>query len=184
MMRHRGCKEGKENAVIELDFALHCLEHSIQGISALVAGVDEAQARWKPAPDEWSILEVIHHLYDEEREDFRPRLDLTLNHPNIPWPPNDPVAKVTERRYNEQNLRKVLTAFQTERAASLVWLGTLHTPDWNRSYTIPQVGTLRAGDLLVSWPAHDTLHLRQLSELHYHYITHLAQPYAVDYAGD
>ena len=35
--------------------------------------VDE-QARWKPGADRWSLLEVINHLYDEEREDFRKRL--------------------------------------------------------------------------------------------------------------
>lgn len=170
--------------MIDLAPAIQRFEHNIQAISALVAGVDDTQARWKPAPNEWSILEVIHHLYDEEREDFRPRLDLTLHHPSFPWPPNDPVAKVTERRYNEQDLRQVLTAFQTERAASLAWLGTLTTPDWEQTYTIPQVGSLSAGDLFVSWVAHDALHLRQLAELLYLYSAHLAPPYSVDYAGD
>jgi hypothetical protein len=170
--------------MVEVSTAIQRFEHNLQAIHALVAGVDDRQARWKPAPDEWSILEVIHHLYDEEREDFRPRLDLTLHHPDLPWPPNDPVAKVAERRYNEQDLREILSAFQHERAASMAWLGTLHAPDWKRSHTLAQVGTLRAGDLLVSWLAHDILHLRQLAELHYHYITHLAQPYEVDYAGE
>ena len=59
-------------------------------ISSLVKDVSEAQARWKPDPQAWSILEVINHLYDEEREDFRQRLDLTLHQPDQPWPPNDP----------------------------------------------------------------------------------------------
>jgi hypothetical protein len=36
----------------------------------MLRGVTEAQARWKPAPEEWSILEVINYLCDEEREDF------------------------------------------------------------------------------------------------------------------
>ena len=170
--------------MIDLPLALLRFEHNMQAISALVAAVDETQARWKPAPDEWSILEVIHHLYDEEREDFRPRLDLTLHHPDLPWPPNEPMAKVTERRYNEQDLDKTLTAFQSERAASLAWLGTLTAPDWARSHTVSPTRTLRAGDLLVSWLAHDMLHLRQLAELHFQYTAHLAQPYGVDYAGD
>lgn len=34
------------------------------------------QARWKPTPDKWSMLEVVNHLYDEEREDFRQRLSV------------------------------------------------------------------------------------------------------------
>ena len=48
-------------------------------IGALVEGVSEEQARWKPAPEVWSILEVMHHLWDEEREDFRVRLNLILH---------------------------------------------------------------------------------------------------------
>ena len=44
-------------------------------IQAVLAGVDAEQARWKPDADSWSILEVVCHLVDEEREDFRTRLD-------------------------------------------------------------------------------------------------------------
>jgi len=44
-------------------------------------------AVWKPAPGKWSILEVVNHLYDEEREDFRQRLELVLKDPALAWPP-------------------------------------------------------------------------------------------------
>ena len=43
-------------------------------IAAQVAGVSDEQARWKPDPAQWSILEVMSHLADEEIEDFRARL--------------------------------------------------------------------------------------------------------------
>ncbi len=168
--------------MLDLSFAIQRFQHNVQAISALAAEVDTAQARWKPAPEEWSILEVIHHLYDEEREDFRPRVDLTLHHPNVPWPPIDPEGWVIARRYNERELGEMLAAFQSERAASLAWLGTLDNPDWSRSH--PAAGTLHAGDLLASWLAHDTLHLRQLAQLHHQYTAYLAQPYGVRYAGE
>ncbi len=42
-------------------------------------GADE-QARWKPSPESWSMLEVVNHLYDEEKDDFRFRLDSLLHH--------------------------------------------------------------------------------------------------------
>lgn len=42
---------------------------------ALATGVGETQARWRPAPEKWSFLEVVNHLHDEEREDFRRRID-------------------------------------------------------------------------------------------------------------
>ena len=47
----------------------------------LVRGLSLEQARWKPSPDKWSILEVVNHLYDEEREDFRQRIELVLTDP-------------------------------------------------------------------------------------------------------
>ena len=33
----------------------------------LFQSVTHEQARWKPGEDRWSMLEVINHLYDEER---------------------------------------------------------------------------------------------------------------------
>ena len=65
--------------------------------AGLVSGLSLEQARWKPSLDKWSILEVVNHLYDEEREDFRQRLSLVLADPMQPWPPIDPRTWVTSR---------------------------------------------------------------------------------------
>ena len=55
------------------------LAQGAETIQGLVAGVSAAEARVRPSPEAWSILEVVAHLLDEEREDFRPRLDLVLH---------------------------------------------------------------------------------------------------------
>ena len=73
-------------------------------IEILARGISDEHARWKPTPDTWSILEVINHLYDEEREDFRARLDIILHRPTEPWAPIHPSAWVTERSYNTRDL--------------------------------------------------------------------------------
>lgn len=159
------------------------LQRSGRAITALFEGMDAAQARWRPDEESWSALEVLNHLYDEEREDFRTRLRLTLIEPDEPWPPIDPRGWVDERRYNERDPMTSLRNFLTERDASLEWLGTLVEPDWESGRDLP-FGRLRAGDLLASWCAHDLLHLRQLIELHYAYLVHQAAPYDVRYAGD
>ena len=57
------------------------MELNAQRIQRLVAGIAPDQARWKPDPESWSIVEVINHLYDEERYDFRVRLEIILFHP-------------------------------------------------------------------------------------------------------
>ena len=46
---------------------------------ALCRNVADEQARWRPSADKWSMLEVMSHLADEEVEDFRTRVDLTLS---------------------------------------------------------------------------------------------------------
>ena len=170
--------------MVELPFVIERFRHNAQAIAALVAGVGQDQARWKPDPDQWSILEVINHLYDEEREDFRTRLDLTLHQPETPWPPIDPQGWVVSRDYNSRDLADSLAAFQREREASLAWLAGLKSPDWTISYRHPAGFTLGAGDLLFSWLAHDALHMRQFAELHYQYNQRLAAPYNVAYAGE
>lgn len=52
---------------------------------------------FRPAPDRRSLLEIVHHLLDEEVEDFRRRLRLTLDRPGEPWPFLDPEGRVIER---------------------------------------------------------------------------------------
>jgi hypothetical protein len=91
-------------------------------IEHLVTGVSPEQARWKPAPDSWSILEVINHLVDEEREDFRTRLRLLLFEPGAEWPRIDPVGWVTARAYNGRELEPSLQNYLAERRDSLAWL--------------------------------------------------------------
>jgi hypothetical protein len=155
---------------------------NVDTVQSLLRGVADEQARWKPAPRKWSILEVINHLYDEERLDFRPRVDSTLHDPGKAWPLFDPKELVIERNYNERDFAQSIEEFLVERQKSLDWLGGLSSPDWSRSYTHPTIGELRAGDLLAAWLAHDLLHIRQLARLHVDYTAFLSQPYHVGYA--
>ena len=74
----------------------------------LFKNLSEEQAHWKPCAERWSLLEVINHLYDEEREDFRKRLALVLSDPDAPWPAIDPEGWVLQRGYNERNLKESL----------------------------------------------------------------------------
>jgi hypothetical protein len=152
-------------------------------IRSLVAGITQDEAKVKPAPGSWSILETLCHLYDEEREDFRPRLQFILRHEEGAWPPIHPGAWVTERRYNEQNLRTVKDKFFAERSQSLDWLRGLESAEWDAPYA-GDTRRLSAGDMFVSWVAHDNLSIRQLVELRRARLERVTQPYSIDYAGE
>jgi hypothetical protein len=167
---------------MDLNYFVTGLSHTAEMIQSAVQNVTEDQARWKPSPDQWSILEVVNHLLDEEKEDFRKRLDLTLHQPGTPWPDNDPEGWVLERAYNQTDLGDVLGKFRNERQQSVAWLKGLKEPDWNLAYGHPKIGTLSSGELLCAWLAHDLLHLRQITTLHLEYVTLSAEPYSIRYA--
>ena len=149
---------------------------------ALVTGVSDEQARWKPDAETWSVLDIVNHLYDEEREDFRVRLDNILHHPEKEWTQIDPEGWVTEREYSKRDLEASLRGFLKERTESLEWLESSGSPDWETVHT-SQYGSMRAGDMFTSWLRHDHIHLRQLVELHQAYATAQGEPFSADYAG-
>ncbi|RMG93634.1 MAG: DinB family protein [Chloroflexi bacterium] len=158
------------------------MKQTAAAIYELAHWVTDEQAKWKPDPASWSMLEVVNHLYDEEREDFRVRLDYILHHPAEKWPPIDPEGWVTARAYNKRDLAESLANFRQERERSLTWLATLTGADWQASYETP-FGPISAGDMLVAWAGHDLLHLRQLVELHWAYRLANGRSFRPDYAG-
>ncbi len=169
---------------MNLHAAIRRLSASAATLERLMTALPADQVRWKPAPDRWSVLEVACHLLDEEREDFRQRLGLLLEERTQPWPTIDPQGWPQSRGYLERELEPVVADFLAERRRSLAWLGTLGEVDWQVAYPHPQAGPLRAGDLLAAWQAHDLLHVRQLTRLHYRFLEQQAEPFTLRYAGD
>jgi hypothetical protein len=167
---------------MDLQNARSQLKAQGQMVVALATGLTHEEARWKPNPVGWSILEVVNHLVDEEIYDFRAHLDHILHTPEQPWPKIDPQGWVTQRHYDQQNLDDTLLRFEAEREKSLSWLAGLPAPDWDAAVT-QSWGTLSAGDMLAAWLAHDLLHLRQLVDLRYKITKAANQPYQLDYAG-
>jgi hypothetical protein len=151
---------------------------------AMLQGVTPEQVRWKPSSGEWSLLEVINHLADEEVEDFRTRLRLTLEAPDRDWPPIDPERWVFERRYNQRDLKESQERFVAARLESARWLQTFPSLDMNATHTHPQIGSMRAGDLVHAWLAHDQLHIRQMNRLHYQFLAENRGEYLIQYAGE
>ena len=73
--------------MITTEEAVTRLQTTGDAITTLLSDLDDAQMRHKPDADSWSPLEVLCHLIDEEREDFRQRIDFTLHRPTEFVPP-------------------------------------------------------------------------------------------------
>jgi hypothetical protein len=160
------------------------MTQSTEIIRAMLNGVSQRDAQLKKSPQVWSILEVTCHLYDEEREDFRKRLQFILGDQEGVWPPITPFQWVITRKYNEQNLNRMKAKFFKERETSLVWLKTIRNADWDTRYQVKKGRILSAGEMFASWVAHDNLHIRQLTELRRRLIEQKTKPYKIGYAGD
>lgn len=150
---------------------------------ALFSNLTQAEILWRPYPEHWCLLEIICHLYDEEREDFRARVQSVLENPDAPLTPFDPVKWVTEREYIQQDFDKKLAAFLEERAASVTWLNDLENQKWDDAYDHPKMGKLSARHFLVNWLAHDNLHIRQITRVKYLYLEAHSEE-DVEYAGN
>ncbi len=160
------------------------LENFARVLPVLVHSTPDIDALWRPPSGHWSILEIVCHLADEEVEDFRTRLHLTLENPERPWPPIDPEKAAVDRHYNSQNLTEAVARFVGERNRSVEWLGSLSQPDWNQAHVHSRFGAIAAGQILAAWVAHDQLHLRQIAKRFYELGARDARPYGNDYAGN
>ncbi|MEM7655095.1 MAG: DinB family protein [Bacteroidota bacterium] len=138
---------------------------------------------WRPYPEHWSALEVLCHLVDEEREDFRTRVMFSLEQPMDPPPPIAPRAWVKERNNQAQNWAATVAEWGGERELCLTILQEVDTVHWERAVFTPEGQVTRSAlGYLTSWVAHDLLHLRQLTRLRYLWLKE--QGFSIAYAGD
>jgi hypothetical protein len=168
--------------MINMDDIIRRLSNNAEAIRALVQPLTEEQAQWKPAPDVWSMKEVMAHVYNEERVDFRQHLKEIMSIPQLSW------GGLHQEWLQVESCLEALEAFLAEREDSIAWLMALPPTNWDMtiSSTFGPAGdtiTLSAGDVLTSWVEHDFLHLRQMIEVLHALNVKQATPYSVDYAG-
>jgi hypothetical protein len=138
--------------------------------SGLLSNKNKDEYLWKPEAKKWCLLEIVCHLYDEEREDFRARVKHTLETPDKEMPMFDQIAWVKDRKYVEQNYKLMVEKLLDERQKSIAWLLSIKSPQWKNAYDHQKLGPLSAEHFLANWIAHDLLHIRQLVGLHFQYL--------------
>jgi hypothetical protein len=131
-------------------------------LRALLDGLEPALWREAPAAGEWSPVEIVCHLRDEEDEDFGARLRIVVAGGDR-FVPIDPERWAVDRRYRDVDPPATLAAFCARRAANLDFLATVAPERLRATVTQPGTGTLSGLDLLAAWVTHDRLHLTQLA---------------------
>ena len=149
---------------------------------AILSDLKQEMVTWKPSEDRWCILEIVCHLFDEEVEDFRARVNHVLHTPEEPLTSINPVGWVTLRNYMEQDYQHMLSKFLDARQHSIDWLQALDSPNWNNTLSNSELGSMSARKFLTNWLAHDYHHFRQINQLKYLHLRHHS-PEKLDYAG-
>src|SRR5215510_7425237 len=91
---------------------------------ALLGSLDAATWRERPAAAEWSPLEIVCHLRDEETEDFGARMRVIVEG-GLAFVVIDPARWAEERRYRDADPMAALAALRERRAVTLVFLAGL-----------------------------------------------------------
>ena len=133
-------------------------------LRALLDGLDTTLWRERPVEDEWSPIEIICHLRDEEAEDFGARLRVVVTGGDR-FTPIDPERWAVERCYRDAEPVTTLAAFCARRAETLEFLTTVPPDRLRTTVTHASTGTVALSglDLLAAWVTHDRLHLAQLA---------------------
>jgi len=134
------------------------LQHTVQPIS------QEAAALYRDGGNGWTILEVMGHLEQFEGVFLeRARLTATEEFPSLPFP--DPETSAVENKYNEQNLRTVLSSWIEKRTATVAFMEGIADDQWERPGNHPSRGEFTLNDQLILTVWHDTNHLEQIIKI-------------------
>src|SRR5262245_36383545 len=91
-------------------------------LDLLTGDLDGTTWRGRPVETEWSPIEIVCHLRDEEAEDFPARLRVVVAGGRH-FAPIDPERWAEERHYRDADPREALGQLRTLRATNLRFLG-------------------------------------------------------------
>jgi hypothetical protein len=134
-------------------------------LRALLYRLPESQLRSRPAPDRWSLLEIVAHLSDVEIV-IGWRTRSILGGPDgIPIHAYDQNAWQQSLRYNDRELAPTLDAFTAARDNNVRLYRSLTEADWNKYGLHSERGRESVRDTVRLQAGHDLNHLRQVEAL-------------------
>jgi hypothetical protein len=147
----------------------HCVE-VLRGtparLKAALKGLPKVVLLWTPAPGKWSILEIVCHMRDMEREAYlaRYRRILAEDTPSLPDVDGDTYS--LELDYRSQRLAEVVRDWTRLRRETLKVLAGVKRAEWERAGVHEAAGRLTMADFLRR-QAHgnDEAHLGQIDAI-------------------
>jgi FMN phosphatase YigB (HAD superfamily) len=130
-------------------------------LDSLCRTLPESVWNIRPAPDEWSLTEILCHLRDVETQVNLERIRKVLAEDNPLLTGQDTDRWADERRYILQDGRQALQEFTRARMENLDMLARLQPSDWQRPARHTILGPTQLAEIVNIAAAHDRLHIQQ-----------------------
>jgi hypothetical protein len=133
-------------------------------IEQLVQGLPDDALRWRPSPEEWSIVEVCCHLRDSlEIDGERIRRMLSEDDPLLRGYDQEALAR--ERNYQSESMPLVLTALRAFSGGLAYLLENLGEEEWQRTGRHEERGPMSVAQYAQIVADHARQHLAQIRGL-------------------
>ena len=133
-------------------------------LARLVKGVPTAKLRKRPAPDKWSVAEILAHLADVEIV-VGWRMRSILGAPGTPIQAFDQDAWVIAGHYAKRDPRKSIEQHRVVREANLALLKSLSSDQWKHYGQHAERGQESIERIVGMIAGHDVNHLRQIERI-------------------
>ena len=130
-------------------------------LERLIKGVSSAKLRKKPAPDKWSVAEIIAHLADSEIV-IGWRMRSILGAPGSEVQAYDQNAWNANLHYDKRDVRKDVTQLRVNREANLALLKTLRPEQWKHFGVHSERGQESIEHIVKMIAGHDLNHIQQI----------------------
>jgi DinB superfamily len=133
-------------------------------IKTILKGQPAAKLRKRPAPDKWSVAEIITHLLDAEIVGGY-RMRMILGAPGAPIAAFDQNAWVLSGHYQKRDAHQSLQHFTAIREANLQLLKTLTPEQWKHYGMHAERGQETIEHMAVMYAGHDLNHIKQVESI-------------------
>jgi DinB family protein len=148
-----------------LEDVLAILSSTPEKVRREIRDLSPRQMKSRPAPDKWSIQEILAHLDDVEEVGMRTRVAAMIEQHEPTLSPFDQEARVVEMEYAKKDPLASLAHLARQRHANVKWLRSLRPGQLRRRGVHESVGEITAGEMIHEWAFHDLGHLKQILEV-------------------
>jgi hypothetical protein len=149
-----------------LERSYEVLERTPTVLRVLLSGLDDEWVMNNEGPETFSPFDVIGHLVNGEKTDWRPRITMILEY-------GDTKTFALFNRFAQyeeskgKTLEQLLDEFESLRKENMQWFRSLiiSEADLEKKGSHPVLGQVTLRNLLATWVIHDLTHIAQVTRV-------------------